>query len=146
MKKFLSIVLSLLILLSINPTNKFVGGFLGSPSMNFIKSSVVDNAVTLNDTKIQLNEEQIKFIADRKEVLVAIRPEKFNSENCNIELKAKVEISEMLGNSQIVYFKINDNECSASVPSDVKVEKEIILKINTNDLMFFDTETTNKLL
>ena len=113
-----------------NPVNKFVGGFLGSPSMNFILSAVIDSTVSLNGTKIELKEEQIKSIAGRKEVLVAIRPEKFNSENCNIEIKAQVEISEMLGNSQIVYFKINDSECSASVSSDVKVEREITLKFN----------------
>ena len=129
-----------------NPINKFVGGFLGSPSMNFILSSVIDNTISLNGTKIQLKEEQIKSLADRKEVLVAIRPEKFNSENCNIELKATVEIFEMLGNSQIVYFKINDSECSAAVSSDVKVEKEITLKFNSDDLMFFDTETTYRLV
>ncbi|MBQ8886936.1 MAG: sn-glycerol-3-phosphate ABC transporter ATP-binding protein UgpC [Candidatus Gastranaerophilales bacterium] len=129
-----------------NPVNKFVGGFLGSPSMNFILSAVIDSTVSLNGTKIELKEEQIKSIAGRKEVLVAIRPEKFNSENCNIEIKAQVEISEMLGNSQIVYFKINDSECSASVSSDVKVEREITLKFNSDDLMFFDTETTDRLV
>ena len=128
-----------------NPINKFVGGFLGSPSMNFIKSSVIDNQITLNNIKIQLNEEQIKAVSGKKEVLVAIRPEKFNTENCNIELKANVEISEMLGNSQIVYFKINDSECSASVSSDFEIRKEITLKINSADLMFFDIETNVRL-
>ena len=128
-----------------NPVNKFVGGFLGSPAMNFILSSVVDGAVTLNETKIQLNDAQLKSVADRKEVMVAIRPEKFNSENCNIELNAKVEVSEMLGNSQIVYFKINECECSASVSSDVEISKEIKLKFNSNDLMLFDVETNNRI-
>ena len=129
-----------------NPTNKFVGGFLGSPSMNFIKSSVHNGAITLNNTEIKLNESQLVAIGDKKEVLVAIRPEKFNAENCNTELNAEVEISEMLGNSQIVYFKINNNECSASIASDVVISKEITLKLNTNDLMFFDIETSNRLI
>ena len=128
-----------------NPTNKFVGGFLGSPSMNFIKSSVVDGQITLNDVKVRLNETQLTAINDKKEVFVAIRPEKFNSENCNIEIKANVEISEMLGNAQIVYFKVNDSECSASVTSDYNVEKEITLKINSDDLMFFDVQTNQRL-
>lgn len=129
-----------------NPVNKFVGGFLGSPSMNFIKSSVVDGQITLNDVKVRLNEAQLTSINEKKEVLVAIRPEKFNSENSNIHLNAQVEISEMLGNSQIVYFKINDNECSASVSSDVVISKEITLKFNSDDLMFFDVETSQRLI
>ena len=128
-----------------NPVNKFVGGFLGSPSMNFIKSSIVDGQITLNDVKVRLNEAQLTFINEKKEVLVAIRPEKFNSENCNIEIKANVEISEMLGNAQIVYFKVNDSECSAAVTSDYNVEKEITLKINSDDLMFFDVQTNQRL-
>ena len=129
-----------------NPVNKFVGGFLGSPSMNFIKTTITDSSITLNNTKIALSETQLNALKDKKEVIVAIRPEKFNSENCNINLKAKVEISEMLGNSQIIYFKINDNECSASVASDIILEKEIDLNFNSNDLMFFDLETTNRLI
>ena len=129
-----------------NPVNKFVGGFLGSPSMNFIKSAVVDGQITLNDVKVRLNEAQLTSINEKKEVLVAIRPEKFNSENSNIHLNAQVEISEMLGNSQIVYFKINDNECSASVSSDVVISKEITLKFNSDDLMFFDVETSKRLI
>lgn len=128
-----------------NPVNKFVGGFLGSPSMNFILCDVIDNSIILNGVKIQLNEEQINDIGNKKQVLAGIRPEKFNTENCNIELKAVVEISEMLGNSQIVYFKINDCECAAAVSSDFVVQKEIELKVNSKNLMFFDVETTQRL-
>lgn len=128
-----------------NPVNKFVGGFLGSPAMNFILCDIIDNTITLNEIKIPLNENQKEIIKDKKQVIVGIRPEKFNSDNCNIELKANVEISEMLGNSQIVYFKINDSECSAAVASDFVVQKEIELKINSNDLLFFDVDTNQKL-
>ena len=128
-----------------NPVNKFVGGFLGSPSMNFILCDVVDNSIALNGIKIQLNKNQQKVINNKKQVFVGIRPEKFNTENCNVELKATVEISEMLGNSQIVYFKINDCECSAAVTSDFVVLKEIELKINSNNLMFFDIDTNQRL-
>ena len=128
-----------------NPVNKFVGGFLGSPAMNFILCDIVDNTIRLNSTQISLNENQKDVVKDKKQVLVGIRPEKFNSENCNIELKANIEISEMLGNSQIVYFKINDCECAAAVTSNFTVQNEIELKINSNDLMFFDVDTNEKL-
>lgn len=128
-----------------NPINKFVGGFLGSPAMNFISCDIIDNSIILNNVRIKLNDEQQKVIDSKKQVLVGIRPEKFNSENCNIELKADVEISEMLGNSQIVYFKINQCECAANISSECIVEKNITLKINSKDLMFFDIETMERL-
>ena len=127
------------------PINKFVGGFLGSPAMNFVLCDVNENIIILNNSKIQLNEEQQKIINNKKQIIIGIRPEKFNTENCDIEIKANVELSEMLGNSQIVYFKINDCECSAATSSDFTVEKEICLKINSKDLMFFDIETNQRL-
>ncbi len=129
-----------------NPVNKFVGGFLGSPAMNFIKTKIENDTIELNNVVIALDESQKKVINGRSEVLVGVRPEKFNSENCNIELSAKVEISEMLGNSQIVYFKINNNECAASISSDVVIGSEISLKLNSGSLMFFDVETNNALV
>lgn len=128
-----------------NPKNKFVGGFLGSPSMNFILCEIIDNSIFLNNTTIQLTEEQQMLVKNKKQVLVGIRPEKFNNENCNIELIAPVEICEMLGNSQIVYFKINECECAANISSNCIVEKYIKLKINSKDLMFFDVETMLRL-
>ena len=51
----------------------------------------------------------------------------------------------MLGNSQIAYFKANKCNCTASLPADFKIEKELTLKINTNNIMFFDSETTSLL-
>lgn len=42
-----------------NPANTFVGGFLGSPSMNFIPCKVQDGTVKLNNEYIvYLSEEQ----------------------------------------------------------------------------------------
>ncbi len=129
-----------------NPVNKFVGGFLGSPSMNFIQAKIENDTIKFNDATVVLDEAQKQVISGRNEVLVGIRPEKFNSENCDIELSAKVEISEMLGNSQIVYFKINNDECAASISSDVIVGSEIVLKLNSKNLMFFDVETNDALV
>lgn len=128
-----------------NPTNKFVGGFLGSPSMNFINAKVENNSISINGSSFELNEEQKNKLNGRTEVIIGIRPENFNGENTNFEFNAEVEISEMLGSSQIIYFKANNCACSASIMSDIKIGKNITLKINTNNIMFFDVETTKRL-
>lgn len=128
-----------------NPTNKFVGGFLGSPSMNFINAKIENNSININGSNFELNEEQKNKLNGKTEVIIGIRPESFNSENANFEFSAEVEISEMLGSSQIVYFKANNCPCSASVMSDVNISKNITLKVNTNNVMFFDIETTKRL-
>ncbi len=124
-----------------NPVNKFVGGFLGSPAMNFIKSEIVNNSLKINNSILNLNDSQLILLKERKDVLVGIRSEKFNNPVYNFEFEAPVEISEMLGNSQIVYFKANNETCSASVSSDINISSSFKFKINTNDLLFFDTET-----
>ncbi|MBE7704738.1 MAG: sn-glycerol-3-phosphate ABC transporter ATP-binding protein UgpC [Cyanobacteria bacterium SIG29] len=128
-----------------NPTNKFVGGFLGSPSMNFINAEIKENTISINNKTFELNEEQKTKLNGKKEVIIGIRPENFNNETSNFEFNTDVEISEMLGNSQIAYFKANNCDCAVALAPDYKLDKTIRLKLNTNNLMFFDTETTSLL-
>ena len=127
------------------PANKFVGSFLGSPAMNFINAKVENNSISVNGSVFELNEEQKTKLASRTDVIIGIRAENFNPIEANFEFKSDVEISEMLGNSQIAYFKVNDCNCSVSLPADFKIEKTITLKVNTNNIMFFDNETTSLL-
>lgn len=124
-----------------NPVNTFVGGFLGSPSMNFIKSDITDNKITVNNSSFELNDEQKQKLLGRNNVLIGIRAENFNTTESNFEFKANLDISEMLGSEQIIYFKANGSSSAAILPASFKAEKEITLKINTNNLLFFDSET-----
>ncbi len=128
-----------------NPLNKFVGGFLGSPSMNFIKSEIKDNILTVNSSSFALNNAQAELLNGKSEVLMGIRSEKFNNSVYNFEFKASIEISEMLGSSQVAYFKANGNNCSALLPSDVFIGKEYSFKIDTADILFFDVDTGIKI-
>ena len=124
-----------------NPVNKFVGGFLGSPSMNFIETEIKEGKVSINNSEFELSEEQKHTDQARKKILIGIHPEKFNTPAYNFEFTAPVEISEMLGSSRIIYFTANKSSCSASLTSDFTFDKEICLRINTNDILFFDFET-----
>ncbi len=125
-----------------NPKNKFVGGFLGSPAMNFIKAQINDNKISINNSSFALNNEQKEKLKSRKNVLVGIRAENFNSSNSDFSFDTEIQISEMLGNSRIIYFEANNSVCAATLPADLNTTKNIItLNINTNELMFFDTET-----
>ena len=128
-----------------NPANKFVGGFLGSPAMNFIDCKIENNSININGSIFELNEEQKEKLKDKKEVIVGIRSENFNGENTNFSFNAPVEISELLGNSKIVYFKANEISCQVAISPNTNVEKEITLTLNTNDLMFFDFETKKRI-
>ncbi len=124
-----------------NPINTFVGGFLGSPAMNFIKSDIIDNKITVNNSSFTLNEEQQRKLSGKKTVLLGIRSENLNEINANFEFNAKVDISEMLGSEQIVYTQANGNNICAVMPPSMKIEKDITLKINSNNILFFDPVT-----
>ena len=129
-----------------NPENTFVGGFLGSPSMNFINCKVQNGTVTFNEKYIvYLTDEQKALIGEREEVIVGIRPEKMDVINSNYNFTVPVEISEMLGSEKIVYFNINGSKCSAKVDTQKDFDKEITLQFNTNDFLFFDVETQKRI-
>ena len=128
-----------------NPTDKFTGGFLGSPSMNFIPCKIQNNTLTINNKELVLTNEQQQKLAGKTEVIIGIRPEGFNQNNYNFEFTAKTDIVEMLGSSQTVYFTANDITCCAMLRADVKINTEHTFKFNTETLMFFDVETEKRL-
>ncbi len=127
------------------PANTFVGGFLGSPSMNFINVKIENNKIKFNEYDICLSEEQLNRLKGRNEVIIGIRPEKMDSLCPNFELDADVEISEMLGSEKIVYFNINGSKCSAKIDAQRQFCKQISLKINTEDFLFFDSESKERI-
>lgn len=124
-----------------NPKNTFVAGFVGSPQMNFIAGQVFNDTLIIEDIPIKLTEEQKSVIGNRNNVIIGIRPENMTSADGDIKLAAKVDIVEMLGSEKIVYFYIGKVKCSVKLPPDFSVDEDLILKINKNNLFFFDKET-----
>ena len=108
-----------------NPANMFVAGFVGSPQMNFIDS---------NDFPYQTKENAI----------VGIRPEKMVC-NGEIKLNVKVDITELLGSEKIAYFNIGDKKCSAKLPANYEIDKDLELSINPVDIYLFDKETGKRI-
>ena len=128
-----------------NPQNIFVGGFLGSPSMNFIPVKIIDNTIKLNDTTVKLTEQQTELLNGKEEVIIGLRPEKTECADYNLELEVNVDISEMLGSEKIVYFSVNGAKCSAKFDAQKKFSNTATLHINTNEFLFFDKDTQKRL-
>ncbi len=118
-----------------NPKNKFVAGFLGQ--MNFVNSRVTDAGVEINGIKIQLPADVMNRLNGMNDVIIGIRPEKLDGSDYKIGVKP--EITELTGNSKIVYFKMNDADCSTIVPANIEVGKNYQVGINVSDLYFFDS-------
>ncbi len=109
-----------------NPSNMFVAGFVGSPQMNFIEAEDLPSV-------------------GRKNTIIGIRPEKMMSENGEIKLSAKVDITELLGSEKIAYFNIGKQKCSAKLPADFKLGDTIELSMCQNDMYFFDKESGKRI-
>ena len=99
-----------------DPANVFVAGFIGSPQMNFIDG----NELGLDEN-----------------ILYGIRPEKMIS-NGNIKKTVNIDITELLGSEKIAYFNIGNRKCSAKLPSDFYIDKNLEISLREEDLFKFD--------
>ena len=100
-----------------NPKNTFVGGFVGSPQMNFING---------------------KFLGLDENLTYGIRPEKMTSGG-NIKRTVSVDITELLGSERIVYFSVDGKKCSAKVPAEYNIGETFEISVSENDMYKFDS-------
>lgn len=124
-----------------NPSNTFVAGFIGQ--MNFINGFIEADSLKLGDIFVPLSDDIRSKLADRKEVIVGIRPE--NMTVGDNKFKVKVDISEMLGSEKIVYFEFGGAKCSAKLASEFEIGDEIELSISPENMLFFDKTTTENI-
>ncbi|CAM4472014.1 ABC transporter ATP-binding protein [Paenibacillus tarimensis] len=141
-----------------HPVNIFVAGFIGSPSMNFIKGTLTEQggAVHFKTTGIDiaLTEGRAKIVREKgyvgKEVVVGVRPEDLHDEPVFLEaspgsiVTALAEVVENLGHEKNIYLNgIGNDTVIARVDgrSDIKEGSNIKLAIDMNKIHMFDTQT-----
>ena len=136
-----------------NPANKFVAGFIGSPSMNFIEMEISrdsSNNPVLTDENIMIKipENVGKYLesGNKKTVCFGIRPENLlfrKPENNESYIKAEVEVIEPLGDETHLYMKKGEEIILARISSDEKVSTGDILYFvpEMKKCSFFDSET-----
>jgi multiple sugar transport system ATP-binding protein len=135
-----------------NPVNKFVAGFIGSPSMNFLKGKIIAGNGLLfvsqnEELKINLRDSKSLVLNkyDNKTVEIGIRPEHFKVAQPNLPsvVNVKLDVVEPMGNESFLYFQLEGQQFIAriSVPFDLKAGQQIQLQIGTDNIYFFDTDT-----
>lgn len=113
------------------PKNEFVAGFIGQ--MNFFISKVHNNKIYIENSEFDL---PINY--DKEFIKIGIRAEKMiNGKNSII---VKTDITEMTGSEKNVYFTINNSKCVAKVPLDYPFDNNIELRIDSENLYFFDID------
>ena len=114
------------------PKTRFVAGFIGSPSMNFVPCQLkLDNSaliLDLNDgMQFKIPPERVKSYEQftGKEMTFGIRPEhitekKTHTISTQTDFSADVEVTEPMGMDTMVYLSINSTGvCARSAPRSV---------------------------
>jgi len=147
-----------------NPADLFVASFIGSPSMNFIRSPVVAENGTIG---VQLHEGAERFVFRAppgleaslrswagKEVIMGIRPEQitdrspWSGENPHVVSRAaKVEVVQPTGPDTLALIHLNDTPvtCRVHPESAPHPGENMSLMFDLSKLVFFDPQTEKRI-
>jgi len=140
-----------------HPINKFVAGFIGSPTMNFIETKVVASDsklfVEADGFKLRVIEEKARNLQGyiNKKVIFGIRPQDFSKASSPIEgetIEVFVEIIEPIGNEIYLEVKAGRDSLMASVDPKTQVasHQNILLQANLENMHLFDIDDERALL
>jgi len=137
-----------------HPENQFVGGFIGSPAMNFLNARVgtEDGRVVLigQGFRLVLPQGKGQDLPSEVEVIVGIRPEDLEGPAPDGEntIEMRVQVTEPLGNELLVYADCGGERVVANLDPHrrVEVDSTIRLKVNIATVHLFDRESDQTLL
>ncbi len=145
------------------PTNLFVAGFIGSPSMNFIKSTITDISSNLLDItaeglhlKLPYNQDVTDISSFKgKEVLLGIRPEHITIANNDAEqfksMQSIIEVIEPSGSRTFLHVNIGKKhpitaEVDTSLIGGLSPDNDLVLKVDVNRLHLIDPASEKVIL
>lgn len=142
-----------------NPNNIFVGGFIGTPPMNFIHGKITkDGFFHVDNHKIKVPEGKLELVKANDmfdtEIVLGIRPEDIHDDKVVFEaypaavVDIEVDVAELLGAETHIYSNLGEYPFSASVDAryDVRIGDKLQLVFDMNKCHFFDPITEERLL
>jgi multiple sugar transport system ATP-binding protein len=128
-----------------NPTNMYVAGFIGSPTMNFIPVTVQGTSAKASGFDIEL-----PTAPGVERGVLGIRPEALTEHprDGHSGMDLKVEVTEVLGADQFVYGTVGGDAITARVDPNLKVSPgdRVRLGIDMRRLHLFDGPTGKAIL
>ena len=139
------------------PVNKFVGGFIGNPGMNFMSARIVGEGselyVDVDSFRLLIPTIKQSFLQDQtdREVILGIRPEHIediaflDSTYLTDTFKAVVEVVETLGAEVQLDVVSGEHNLVARVDPRTRTKRknEIELAVNMDKIHIFDAEPPN---
>ncbi|CAM3038356.1 ABC transporter ATP-binding protein [Sporolactobacillus spathodeae] len=139
------------------PVNLFVGGFIGSPPMNFFNGRIEGERFRGDGIDLKLPEGRLKLLRNKsfigKQVVMGIRPEDMHDEPVVVEsnsdsvVSAKIIIAELTGAEFMLHCTMGTNQFIARVDArtDYHPQEQVKLSFNLNKAHFFDPESKQSL-
>ena len=125
------------------PDNRFVAGFIGSPAMNFVRTTVVDGVIDMGTSgRIQLPA-NMAFV--KGDVEIGIRPEHIVLDDQG-PLAGRVEVIEPTGSETLLYVDCNRTRLCVLLRerAHCKVGETIRMGL-TSSILVFDPSTGKRL-
>jgi len=142
------------------PVNEFVAGFIGSPAMNLIDGSLMEEGgklmVSCSAFKTEVPQSTAALLSGSggREIVLGIRPEDIHDAEdtdkltSSAAISAHVDVVEPMGNEIFLYFALGGKDLVAriDVRTPPSVNSNVDLVLDTESLHFFDKETGESLL
>ena len=137
------------------PTNQFVAGFIGAPSMNFIDGVVRETqgapSIEAQGFAVPVEAGRFKLPPAGTPVILGIRPEDVVPEGHGIrpelgaDFEAPVGFAEMLGNESLLFATLGSTEIVARMqhPRIVEPNEKLRFRIDGSRVHVFDKQTQN---
>ena len=132
------------------PANLFVAGFIGSPSMNFLKAKFdkSNQNIIVGKKQIDISKyENINNLMNDQEVVFGIRPENINIEKNENSIQCKVELVEPMGADTLVWTSVEGNPISIRLEgsSNFNLNDEISISFDINKSSIFDSKSEERI-
>lgn len=140
------------------PNNLFVAGFIGAPTMNFVKGTISNHHFHTATHSLLISEQWNELIQaqgfENKEIILGIRPENISNDPTLLsqypqsKISASINVAELLGAEYILHTDIDEQPLKAVVHShqDVVMGQTIELAFDMKHVHFFDPHTEMSLL
>jgi multiple sugar transport system ATP-binding protein len=122
-----------------NPATQFVGGFIGSPPMNFLRGAIRDGSFAGEGFTVPMSRSRADLQA--REVVLGVRAEHITIAADGIP--ARVMVIEPLGSHALVTVLVGKTPVKVQAPIDVAVRPDdaINLRFDPATLRFMDAGT-----
>lgn len=133
------------------PANKFVAGFMGSPSMNFLDGTLdqAERKFVSPDVMVAFRSQALSLPHGPTQVVLGVRPENIKLSVTEFDggLPATVYVTEALGNETFVFLNLGKGRIVARTGPAMRLDMEskVWISFDETKLHFFDPVSGNRL-